>query len=481
MSIALLGLLGGFAKGASERIEKEREDNEELIKTRLKMAALNKDKRDKELDARRTALEERLALVSPYFETTGDLEQDEKLKLGLISSPEIAKQFAERAQSERVDPTKFLVLNDKLIPAGFTSVKEYIASLTQKPAAATEEQMKAAFDQEGFLGAKTGVGMKKAEKIAGALGAGSAAELLAYEKTEPLADPLLEMAKVNVTLFPRAPKTLDEQTTQQASVVSAIIDQFGEESAQAKEAVTRWNTLLQRKRVLDPEQQTYSAMLDALKKTALTSEDPDERDKAKKMLEEAARLGKAGEGRKLPSAMSMNNLLKDAASKAVSSEFGQLIGSGIVIGTATDEGGNTFNTYRYVGGNPQEQARIEATARKAMKNVVDTWLDLDGNPLSEDIATALAVNGILRDKDGRFQWAVPTPPPVVTQTPTRTEQPSQGLAARPQPATAAQPAQPARASVNIAEARRNAQAAIAQGADAAAVRKRFKEMTGQDF
>jgi hypothetical protein len=282
-------------------------------------------------------------------------------------------------------------------------------------------------------------------------------------------------------MFPQAPKSLDDQIERQASVVSSVSDKFGEDSEQTKEAVTRLDTLRQRKNVLDPNQQTFASRLDRLKETALFDEDPAKREQAKKLLADAARLGKEGEGRKLPSAASMNNLLKDAASKAVSGEFGQLIGSGIVIGTATDEGGNTFNTYRYVGGNPQEQARIEATARKAMKNVVDTWLDLDGNPLSEDIATALAVNGILRDKNGRFQWSVPTPPPVVTQAPTRTEQPSRGLAARQQPATAAQPTQPARSSVNIAEARRNAQAAIDQGADVAAVRKRFKEMTGQDF
>lgn len=530
-SIALMGLLTGFAKGAAARIEKEKEENEALIQSRLKMAAINKKKREAEIEARKTALTERYSALTPFL----DGSEAEEEKLALLSNDAITKDFVDRrSRGEVVDLKQYLVMNKEKVPQNFTSVQQYIDTLSAAPQPVAPEQMQAALgDTRGFLGARTGVSAGRAEKIAGALGAGSAAELLAYERMEPVsAEPLMDVARINVELFPSSPKSLDDQIERQASVVSSTADRFGEDSEQTKEAVIRLNTLRQRKDVLDPDQQTFANRLDRLKTTALFDEDPAKREQAKKLLADAARLGKEGEGRKLPSAMSMNNLLKDAASKAVSSEFGQLIGSGIVIGTATDEGGNTFNTYRYVGGNPQEQARIEATARKAMKNVVDTWLDLDGNPLSEDIATALAVNGILR-KDGKFQWDVAMPPAEQKAPPTRTSatasQPanttgrlailqqelaeeqsnlsktqdptakrriednisalnreiatvsrsSGGLGARPQPAPAA--AQPARASVNIAEARRNAQAAIAQGADAAAVRKRFKEMTGQDF
>ena len=54
-------------------------------------------------------------------------------------------------------------------------------------------------DTRGFLGARTGVSAGRAEKIAGALGAGSAAELFAYEHMEPVsAEPLMDVARINV-------------------------------------------------------------------------------------------------------------------------------------------------------------------------------------------------------------------------------------------------------------------------------------------
>jgi hypothetical protein len=53
MALALLGALAGFASGAAARVEKEREDNEELLKSRLKLAAINKKKREEELNARK--------------------------------------------------------------------------------------------------------------------------------------------------------------------------------------------------------------------------------------------------------------------------------------------------------------------------------------------------------------------------------------------------------------------------------------------
>jgi hypothetical protein len=350
----------------------------------------------------------------------------------------------------------------------------------------TAEQMQGAFGrQEGILGANVGVSPGRAERIAAGLGGGTAAELLAYENMQPIeADPLSGMARINVELFPNEPKTLDEQITQQQSVVSAVADKYGEDKPETEAAISRLETLKQRKSVLDPDQQSFATMLDRAKAAVANAKDDDQLKTAQQRLDRLIAIGKEGQGRKLPSPASMNNLLTDAAAKAVARTYGPLIGQGIVTGSERDAEGNTFSTYRYTGGDAEMRARIEATARSAMRTVAETFMDSDGSPISPDLVTALSVNGVSFDpKTGKFNWTYT--PPAAAQTTTPAASSAQRVQTPPTQAAPAQTA-PVRQGLgtkptNIAEERRNAQDAIAKGAPAEAVRKRFKEKTGQDL
>lgn len=478
MALALLGLMTGLAKGAASRVEKQREENESLVKTRLQLAAINKKKREAEIEARKKELSDRYSSVQPFLYEGLTEEQ----KLALVSNEAITKDFVERrSRGEQVDVNNYLITVKDKIPTNFKSVQEYINTISAPPTAMTEEQMQGAFGrQEGILGANIGVSPGRAERIAAGLGGGTAAELLAYENMQPVeAEPLADIARINVALFPREPKTLDEQITQAESVVSATADEFGEDSTQTDAAISRLETLRQRKSVLDPDQQSFATMLDRAKAAVANAKEPDQLKTAQQRLDRLIAIGKEGQGRKLPSPASMNNLLTDAAAKAVARTYGPLIGQGIVTGSERDAEGNTFSTYRYTGGDAEMRARIEATARSAMRTVAETFMDSDGSPISPDLITALSVNGVSFDpKTGKFNWTYTPPAAVQTTAPAaasaqRVQTPAsqaapvrQGLGARP---------------ANIAEVRRNAQAAIAQGAPEAEVRKRFKEMTGQDF
>lgn len=229
MSIALLGLLGGFAKGASSRIEKEREDNEALIQSRLKMAAINKKKREAEIEARKTVLTERYSALTPFL----DGSETEEEKLALLSNDVITKDFVDRrSRGEAVDLKQYLVMNKEKIPKTFTSVQQYIDTLSAAPQPVAPEQMEAALgDTRGFLGARTGVSAGRAEKIAGALGAGSAAELLAFERMEPVsAEPLMGAARINMKKFEPVYKTLEEK----AQRILVMLTQTEDESAKAQ-------------------------------------------------------------------------------------------------------------------------------------------------------------------------------------------------------------------------------------------------------
>jgi hypothetical protein len=204
MGLALLGALAGFAQGLGSRVEKEREENEELVKTRLQLAAVNKKKREEEAKAIREELSGRYAEVMPWLEPT----TDEAVKLALISNPEIAKQFAQRRRDgETIDAATFVREKAdeirKKAPKGFETVRKYIDSFGVAPTPMTEEQMQQAFGQkEGFMGFNVGTKPGRAEKIASGLGVGSARELLAYENMQPLQkEPLADLATINTEQY----------------------------------------------------------------------------------------------------------------------------------------------------------------------------------------------------------------------------------------------------------------------------------------
>jgi hypothetical protein len=204
MGLALLGALAGFAQGVGSRVEKEREENAELVKTRLQFAAINKKKREEERKAIQEELSGRLSKVTPWL----DKSTPEEITLALISNDSIAKQFAERREAgDPIDAATFVKLNKdeikKRLPNGFESVRRLIDTVGAPPTQMTEEQMQQAFGQkEGFMGFNVGAKPGRVEKIASGLGAGSARELLAYENMQPLQrDPFSGIATINTEQY----------------------------------------------------------------------------------------------------------------------------------------------------------------------------------------------------------------------------------------------------------------------------------------
>jgi len=204
MGLALLGALAGFAQGVGSRVEKEREENAELVKTRLQLAAINKKKREEERKAIQEELSGRLSVVTPWL----DPSTPEEIKLALISNDSIAKQFAERREAgDPIDAATFVRLNKdeikKRLPNGFESVRRLIDTVGAAPTPMPEEQMQQAFGQkEGFMGFNVGTKPGRVEKIASGLGVGSARELLAYENMQPLQrDPFSGIATINTEQY----------------------------------------------------------------------------------------------------------------------------------------------------------------------------------------------------------------------------------------------------------------------------------------
>jgi hypothetical protein len=396
MSFALKGFITGFAKGAKERIEKEREENEAAIQNRLKMAATNRTLRQKELDAQKQLLTGRLETVSSYLPEDVTEEQ----KLALISNEEIAKQFVDlRSKGEKVDLNQFLVVNKDKVPQNFSTVQQYINTISTAPAPVAQERVDAIRQTRGIFGARTGANV---EKMAQQFGA-SAAELLAYEERSGV--PMVpQFARMNVNML-RNEKTkgIDDRLKDAQSMYLDALEQDGADSQAAAVAKQRYDNLLVLKDQLDPEKVKWADYVGSLKMAIVNAKTPAERQAAQREYDQAIAIERRGRdtdgegGGKIPTANTLSNLLARSGTRAVTEQFGSQVGQNLII-EQTPDGGASF---RYIGTDTAARDRITNAARQAMRFTVQPYLDMEGRPLNRDVEVALRANGIEIDGNGR--------------------------------------------------------------------------------
>jgi hypothetical protein len=469
-SIALMGLLTGFAKGASERIEKEREENEELITTRLKLAAVNKQKREAEVAAKKTALTERFSSISPYL--TG--QESEEEKLALISNEAITKDFIDRrGKGETLDLNSYLVTKKDKIPKNFESVQKYIDTISAAPAAVSPEQMSAALGQDrGFFSA--GVRQGRAEKIARTVGGGaSAAELLAYEGVGPsTTEPLMEIARINAELYPKDVKKPEEQLQHIQGKVIQFSRQFGEDDDRTKRAREELAATEAAIDTLTEEQRNWSKRRNTL--VAIIAS-PDTTVAAKNKAEVELFRGD-GVDKNMLSPSDLYKFAQTAGTNAVSRKYGNLLDKSIAV-TANPDGSSS---YKYIG-DPGEDIKkeIDKAYANAVRSAASRYVDpVTGRYINDAYKTA--IDSLLA--------GIGTAPASPVPSPNAAAQPATRVAAPDAPSSSPPPAASGLGSrtyppipPNIALERENAQKAIAEGKDPEAVKKRFKERTGRDF
>lgn len=395
MSIALTGLITGFAKGAKSRIEKEREENEALIQNRLKMAQTNRTLHQKQMDAQKQLLTGRLDTVSSYLPPDATEEQ----KLALISNEEISKQFVDlRSKGEEVDLNQFLVLNKDKVPQNFNTAQQYIDTLSAAPAPVPQQQVDAIRQTRGFLGARTGANV---ESMAQQFGM-SAGQLLAYEEVSGVPR-VPQFARMNVNML-RDEKTKDigQRLKDAQSMLLDARDEFGPDSQEFKVAQSRYDNLLTLRDVLEPKDVKWADHVGSLKMAIVNARTPEERQLAQREYSrvlEVERMGKQEEGEgKIPTANTLSNLLGRSSVRAVNEQFGNMVQSrNIMIDTAADGSAN----FRYIGTDAAARDRVNAAAREAMRFTVLPYLDMNGKPLNRDVEVALRANGIEIDQNGR--------------------------------------------------------------------------------
>jgi hypothetical protein len=437
MGIALTGFLTGIAKGAKERIDTEREENEALIQNRLKMAQTNRLLRQKEVAAQKELLNGRLSTVSAYLPPDATEEQ----KLALVSNEEIAKQFAElRSKGEDVDLNRFLVINKDKIPKNFSSVTQYIDSISAAPAPVPQEQIDALRQTRGFLGARTGVNIEKAAQQYGA----SAAELLAYEENSGV--PVVpQFAQMNVGMLKNEKaKDIDTRIKEAQSAYLDARQEFGVDSQEAALTKAQYDNLQVLKEELEPEDVKWADYVGKLKMAIINGKTPEERAAAQQEYNKVVALekqgrdtGEGGGGGKIPTANTLSGLLTRAGTRAVTEKFGGDVAKNLIVDTAPD-GGTSF---RYIGTDPVARAQVLNTAKEAMRYAVQPYLDMTGRPLNRDVEVALRTQGVQFNDDGAAVFNPEQVPvdPAATSQPPRTPVAGRGTTRNPAPAATSMP------------------------------------------
>lgn len=435
MGVALTGFLTGFYKGAKERVDAEREENEALIQNRLKMAQTNRLVRQKEVAAQKDLLTGRLASVSAYLPADATEEQ----KLALVSNEEIATQFKElRSKGEEVDLNKFLVINKEKIPQNFKSVTEYIDSISAAPTPVSQEQIDTIRQTTGAFGARTGANV---EKIAQQYGA-SAGELLAYEQASGV--PVVpQFARMDVSVLKNEKtKDIDTRIKESQSMYLDALDEFGADSQEAKVAKAQYDNLNLLKTELEPESVKWADYVGKLKMAIVNAKTPQERAAAQQEYNKVIAVEKQGKdsgegGGKIPTANTLSGLLTKAGTRAVTEKFGGDVAKNLIVDTAPD--GST--SFRYIGTDPVARAQVLNTAKEAMRYAVQPYLDMTGRPLNRDVEVALRTQGVQFNDAGAAVFdamPVPAAPAAPARTPAgrgTTRNPATAASGMPRPTT----------------------------------------------
>jgi hypothetical protein len=427
---AFVGFVTGFAKGAKERIEKEREDEEALISNRLKMAAANKIKRETETNAQKALLTGRYEKVLPY--AAGLSEQQ---KLALVSNDEIATQFYNRAsKGETVDVDRLLKINEEKIPQNFTTVKSYIAQISAAPAPVDSKTIDSLTDTEGFFGARL-MTPGRLQKTAQQFG-GSAEELLAYENASAVAE-MPQVAALNVDAL-RQPKSSKERIEEAEIKALDLMEQFGDNSPEAISAIANHAVEKARAEMLNPNQERYTKMLDEARVNfvlANRSGDPEKIKQAKQELD-SVELATRREVTDKTSPSDIRRNFKDVSMNALSMLYPRLKENLVAV---RDPNTQQIIDYQVATTNPEIAAQVQNTRLAAMSRMYYRfYANEDGTPYNRAVAETLTASGVEFDDMGRpiFEVAVPAQAPDPNK-PSRVDTPAPAPARTPAAAAAA--------------------------------------------
>jgi len=391
---ALTGLITGFAKAESERIDKEREDQETLMLNRLKLAAANK----KQIEEEGVKLKE--AAKSRYdFVETNFVDATEQQKIAIASNPFLISQLKAKIEAResvtKEDLDKFIIANTDKIK--WKTAKEYYESLAQP---STVTPIQTVGEQTGRLGERISPKRSKLESMAATFGAKSPEELLAYESAKrPEAPEVLGSIRAG---FLAKPKSFDQEMDQQLQTVYRL-EQSSPDSPEYKEAKSKLASMITWKETLNPTQATIANRINDLGLKANEFAKVGDTDNEAKLLKEIRRLQSYQSPEKGKEGKSFDDMtysqISSSLTKGIVNQLGEFFGPDVkdqlIIETSLD-GSSTF---KYTGTNEQLRKAIYQKRNEIVKRIAQPWL-VKNKPTTAAARQAILSTGVQLKDDG---------------------------------------------------------------------------------
>ena len=467
MAFRLSSFLGGAAKGATELIEEREKENALQIKESIKNMYHNYAEYRKETDKKKEEIRETVGSLRSFKFADGPL--DEKELIALASDLPTAKSIAEefRKNPEKLEGlSKSFIKATGNIPEGMTFndyVNQYgkVAKMD-----ATEFEQAAAGKQDGFLNkmvygnnvtkirnaaAKYGVSAEELYNVGAAKGSKSFPALLEvdYAKLKDKPDFKKIESDAQVAMLTARQTGTEEDQAKAAANLGHItfIKEYGDKKDKTQN-------------IIEADYANKVIKLQKEGKPKEAAEMEAELKRWQKLVANPATAAKTDADK-----ISQANLIT-AASRTMVSTMSNYLPPGSFITTSNSDGTTNIEVKDLASSDKAAKGYV------AGREVLIKEMTTNGKPRSEMHKNALLSAGVQFDKDGnavnpkiQYGGEAPAPAAAATQTP------------RPRGGPMARPTAP----VDTAKARSEANAAIANGADRAAVAARFKQQTGQDL
>lgn len=350
-------------------------------------------------------------------------------------------------------------------PSPFTAAQR-IESYLKLPKAA--KQVEQVAEGTGFFDRVQSKQRQSAEtQMTAALGV-SMEELQGAKGFTPTAPNL--GAKFDMSVLAKPKKMTDLVDQAQRDLVEA---QNGGNPVAIQSAQTRLRLLDGVKSFTDSDTQKFNDRIARLQNEA-TGTDPVKAEAANKELDriwamerrkkEATKTAGERDGEKIPRLGTLNSVAGVAAANAISAKYGQQVKDGKI---AITMGANGEVDIRPMVTDINLRKQITADAERAATAALSLYIR-NGVPINDEVATVL----------NRFKVATQFAGEEAPKEQAPAQRPARIPAAG---APASAPAQTGGAPANIAVLRQQANDAIRRGADANAVRSRFKQQTGQEL
>jgi len=467
MAFRLSSFLGGAAKGATDLIEEREKENALQIKESIKNMYHNYAEYRKETDKKKEEIRETVGSLRSFKFADGPL--DEKELIALASDLPTAKSIAEefRKNPEKLEGlSKSFIKATGNIPEGMTFndyVNQYgkVAKMD-----ATEFEQAAAGKQDGFLNkmvygnnvtkirnaaAKYGVSAEELYNVGAAKGSKSFPALLEvdYAKLKDKPDFKKIESDAQVAMLTARQTGTEEDQAKAAANLGHItfIKEYGDKKDKTQN-------------IIEADYANKVIKLQKEGKPKEAAEMEAELKRWQKLVANPATAAKTDADK-----ISQANLIT-AASRTMVSTMSNYLPPGSFITTSNSDGTTNIEVKDLASSDKAAKGYV------AGREVLIKEMTTNGKPRSEMHKNALLSAGVQFDKDGnavnpkiQYGGEAPAPAAAATQTP------------RPRGGPMARPTAP----VDTAKARSEANAAIANGADRAAVAARFKQQTGQDL